>query len=70
VIRYIAQAVRLIAEIRQARANRQMQQEMKNVNLNEVQLNQSTNFHDANHADKQVREKITAARRNQLVEEV
>jgi hypothetical protein len=69
IARYVAQAVSLVLTIRNSTANREIHKEIKNVNLNNIDLNLSANFGEAYKAEERVRQKMTA-KKNTLVEEL
>lgn len=57
--RYLVQIIRLIFAIKHAKINRDIHNEMKAVNLNNVELNVSTNFNEVK-ADQMVRDRMTS----------
>jgi len=59
ITRYVAQVARLILVILHAKTNRKLHKEIKEVNLNHVEMNHSINFNDMYKAEQLVRDRIS-----------
>lgn len=58
--RYVGQIVSLVYAVRNSTTNRELQKEVKNIDLNNIEVNLSANFGNSIKADQMVRKKMRA----------